>query len=31
VAGQPARVLKRVDARTKDKTGLLKELRRLND
>jgi 2,3,4,5-tetrahydropyridine-2,6-dicarboxylate N-acetyltransferase len=30
-AGQPARVLKRVDARTKDKTGLLKELRRLND
>ncbi|HSK18873.1 MAG TPA: 2,3,4,5-tetrahydropyridine-2,6-dicarboxylate N-acetyltransferase [Longimicrobiales bacterium] len=31
VAGQPARKLKDVDARTKDKTGLLKELRRLND
>jgi len=31
VAGQPARHLKDVDARTKDKTGLLKELRRLND
>jgi tetrahydrodipicolinate N-acetyltransferase len=31
VAGQPARVIKDVDARTKDKTGLLKELRRLND
>ena len=31
VAGQPARVIKHVDARTKDKTGLLKELRRLND
>lgn len=31
VAGQPARVIKQVDARTKDKTGLLKELRRLND
>ncbi len=30
-AGQPARVLKNVDARTKDKTALLKELRRLND
>lgn len=30
-AGQPARVLKNVDARTKDKTSLLKELRRLND
>jgi tetrahydrodipicolinate N-acetyltransferase len=30
-AGQPARVIKHVDARTKDKTGLLKELRRLND
>lgn len=30
-AGQPARVIKEVDARTKDKTGLLKELRRLND
>jgi tetrahydrodipicolinate N-acetyltransferase len=30
-AGQPARVLKDVDARTRDKTGLLKELRRLND
>jgi tetrahydrodipicolinate N-acetyltransferase len=31
VAGQPARVIKDVDAKTKDKTGLLKELRRLND
>lgn len=31
VAGQPAREIKRVDARTRDKTGLLKELRRLND
>lgn len=31
VAGQPARVIKRVDEKTKDKTGLLKELRRLND
>ncbi len=30
-AGQPARKIKDVDARTKDKTGLLKELRRLND
>lgn len=30
-AGQPARVIKEVDARTKDRTGLLKELRRLND
>ncbi|HET9984023.1 MAG TPA: 2,3,4,5-tetrahydropyridine-2,6-dicarboxylate N-acetyltransferase [Longimicrobiales bacterium] len=30
-AGQPARVIKEVDARTKDKTVLLKELRRLND
>jgi tetrahydrodipicolinate N-acetyltransferase len=30
-AGQPARHIKDVDARTKDKTGLLKELRRLND
>lgn len=30
-AGQPARVLKQVDARTRDKTVLLKELRRLND
>jgi tetrahydrodipicolinate N-acetyltransferase len=30
-AGQPARVLKDVDAKTRDKTGLLKELRRLND
>lgn len=30
-AGQPARVIKNVDARTKDKTALLKELRRLND
>jgi tetrahydrodipicolinate N-acetyltransferase len=31
VAGQPARFIKKVDERTKDKTGLLKELRRLND
>ncbi len=31
VAGQPARVIKEVDARTRDKTTLLKELRRLND
>jgi tetrahydrodipicolinate N-acetyltransferase len=31
VAGQPARVIKDVDERTKDKTGLLKELRRLNE
>jgi tetrahydrodipicolinate N-acetyltransferase len=31
VAGQPARKIKDVDAKTKDKTGLLKELRRLND
>ncbi len=31
VAGQPARRIKDVDARTKDRTGLLKELRRLND
>jgi 2,3,4,5-tetrahydropyridine-2,6-dicarboxylate N-acetyltransferase len=31
VAGQPARVIKQVDERTKDKTALLKELRRLND
>ena len=30
-AGQPARRIKDVDAKTKDKTGLLKELRRLND
>lgn len=30
-AGQPARRIKDVDARTRDKTGLLKELRRLND
>jgi tetrahydrodipicolinate N-acetyltransferase len=30
-AGQPARVIKQVDAKTKDKTALLKELRRLND
>jgi tetrahydrodipicolinate N-acetyltransferase len=29
VAGQPARVIKEVDAGTKDKTGLLKELRNL--
>jgi tetrahydrodipicolinate N-acetyltransferase len=31
VAGQPARVIKQVDDKTKDKTALLKELRRLND
>jgi tetrahydrodipicolinate N-acetyltransferase len=31
VAGQPARAIKDVDQKTKDKTGLLKELRRLND
>jgi tetrahydrodipicolinate N-acetyltransferase len=31
VAGQPARTIKVVDARTKDKTALLEELRRLND
>lgn len=31
VAGQPARRIKDVDEKTKDKTGLLKELRRLND
>ncbi len=30
-AGQPARVIKQVDTRTKDRTALLKELRRLND
>jgi tetrahydrodipicolinate N-acetyltransferase len=30
-AGQPARHIKDVDARTRDRTGLLKELRRLND
>jgi tetrahydrodipicolinate N-succinyltransferase len=30
-AGQPARTIKTVDTRTKDKTALLKELRRLND
>ena len=30
VAGQPARVIKEVDERTKDKTGLLEELRRLD-
>lgn len=30
VAGQPARVIKQVDEKTKDKTGLLKELRRLD-
>ena len=29
VAGQPARVIKEVDEKTKDKTGLLKELRNL--
>src|SRR5690606_9932922 len=31
VAGQPARVIKEVDDQTRNKTGLLKELRRLND
>jgi len=31
VAGQPARFIKKVDEQTKDKTALLKELRRLND
>lgn len=31
VAGQPARVIKKVDEQTRDKTALLKELRRLND
>jgi len=31
VAGQPARVVKQVDAQTRDKSALLKELRRLND
>lgn len=31
VVGQPARVVKEVDARTRDKTGLLQELRRLNE
>ncbi|HEX7089813.1 MAG TPA: 2,3,4,5-tetrahydropyridine-2,6-dicarboxylate N-acetyltransferase [Longimicrobiales bacterium] len=31
VAGQPARVVKEVDGRTRDKSALLKELRRLND
>lgn len=30
-AGQPARVVKQVDEKTRNKTGLLKELRRLND
>ncbi len=30
-AGQPARVIKEIDERTRNKTGLLKELRRLND
>lgn len=30
VAGQPARVLKQVDDQTRSKTGLLKELRRLD-
>lgn len=30
-AGQPARVLKQIDDRTRNKTGLLKELRRLGD
>lgn len=31
VAGQPARILKPVDSKTRGKTELLKELRRLND
>lgn len=31
VAGQPARVIKEIDEKTRNKTGLLKELRRLND
>jgi tetrahydrodipicolinate N-succinyltransferase len=31
VAGQPARLIKQVDAATRDKTGLLKELRRLDE
>jgi tetrahydrodipicolinate N-acetyltransferase len=31
VAGQPARVIKKVDEKTKDKTALLKELRKLNE
>ena len=31
VAGQPARFIKKVDEKTKDKTALLKELRRLNE
>jgi tetrahydrodipicolinate N-acetyltransferase len=31
VAGHPARIIKKVDEKTKDKTALLKELRRLND
>jgi tetrahydrodipicolinate N-acetyltransferase len=31
VAGQPARFIKKVDEKTKDKTALLKELRKLND
>ncbi len=30
VAGQPAKVIKKVDERTRDKTGLLKELRWLD-
>ncbi|MGH7475758.1 MAG: 2,3,4,5-tetrahydropyridine-2,6-dicarboxylate N-acetyltransferase [Longimicrobiales bacterium] len=30
-AGQPARVIKQIDDRTRSKTGLLKELRRLNE
>ena len=30
-AGQPAKILKEIDEKTRDKTGLLKELRRLND
>ena len=31
MAGQPARFIKKVDEKTKDKTALLKELRRLNE
>lgn len=31
VAGQPARVLKQIDEKTREKTGLLKDLRKLND
>lgn len=31
VAGQPARVIKQIDEKTRGKTGLLKDLRKLND